>query len=373
MLQIHQPDTTSRLEGFGLTSDREIVRRVAIAMLLFGVGLELMYSVVFNPPDWTDAAAVLLSAAGLLWVVLPSWDKEEIDWRMVVPPALLGTLAVGLIGIGDEVEVGLSFLFLPAAVVMVFFWDSRAVQFAVMVPLSIIYIAVPAIWGDSDALEEAAMTLPLLIFSSWMLGWLFNRFRISRVEEARFRGTITALLMALEARDNFTAEHASAVLRLVTSVCEDLGLDEKQTQHIADVALLHDVGKIGVPDEILEKPAALNSEEWELVRRHPEIGQRILAEVPGFENVASAVRHEHERWDGSGYPDGLAGEQIPLASRIVLACDAYHVMLTERPWSDARSELAARQELRACSGTQFDPRVVAAILDALPPIDEAVR
>lgn len=338
-------------------------------MLVFGVVLEVMYSLAFREPDWTDAAAVVLTLAGLLWVVVPDWSGSALDWRMIVPPALMGTVAVGLIGIGDDVDVGLSFLFLPAAMVMVFFWDNRTAKLGVMIPLSLVYLAVPAIWGDADAFEEAAITLPLLIFSSSMLGWLFNRFHASSVEEARFRGTITALLMALEARDNFTAEHASAVLALVTSVCEDLGLDEKETQHIADVALLHDVGKIGVPDEILDKPSALNDEEWELVRRHPEIGQRILAEVPGFESVASAVRHEHERWDGTGYPDGLSEEEIPLASRIVLACDAYNVMLTERPWSDARSEQSARDELRACSGTQFDPEVIEAILRALPTIE----
>jgi HD-GYP domain-containing protein (c-di-GMP phosphodiesterase class II) len=108
------------------------------------------------------------------------------------------------------------------------------------------------------------------------------------------------------------------------------------------------------------------------MRRHPVIGERILNEVPGFEVVANAVRHEHERWDGTGYPDGLKGEQIPVASRIVLACDAYHAMTSDRPYRDAMSEAQAREQLKMHSGTQFDPQVVSALLvaiDALSPSD----
>ena len=198
-----------------------------------------------------------------------------------------------------------------------------------------------------------------------LLGSLFNRFRSASVEQARFRGTITALLMALDARDDYTAEHSSEVLQLVMSVSEDIGLEEKLQLHVADVALLHDIGKIGIPNEILHKPAALSEDEWEVMRRHPEIGERILAEVPGFESVATAVRHEHERWDGGGYPDGIAGEDIPIASRIVLACDAYHAMISQRPYRSPMSETDARDQLLSNAGTQFDPTVVESLLSVL--------
>jgi hypothetical protein len=363
----HIDTRSSRIEDFGLIADRELVRRVAIAMLAFGGALEIMYSVAFNAPDWTDAAAIGLTALATAWVLLVPWDIASP--RLIVGPVLMGVAAVALIAIGDSVAVGMSFLFLPAAVVMVFFWDDLIVKLAVMIPLSIVYVAVPAIWGDRAAVIEALTSLPLLLGSSAVLGAMFNRFRSASVEQARFRGTITALLMALDARDDHNSEHASEVLGLVMAVAEDLELDSRQTLQAADVALLHDIGKIGIPNEILDKPSALDDNEWDVMRRHPEIGERILNEVPGFETVAHAVRHEHERWDGTGYPDGLKGEGIPVASRIVLACDAYYAMLSERPYREPLSEVQARQQLILCSGTQFDPQVVISLLKALNALD----
>ncbi len=359
----NSPLNNSRIEDFGLVADHDLVRRIAIAMLAFGGAIEIMYSIAFATPDWTDAAAVGLVVLATAWVLMVRWDRSSP--RMIVPPILMGVVAVALIASGDGVAVGLSFLFLPAAVVMIFFWNDLLVKLAVMVPLSIVYVGVPAIWGSKDTLIEAIATLPLLLIMSFVLGALFHRFRRASIEQARFRGTITALLMALDARDDYTAEHSSEVLSLVMAVSEDVGLDAKETLHVADVALLHDIGKIGIPNEILDKPSALDDAEWEVMRRHPLIGERILNEVPGFEVVANAVRHEHERWDGSGYPDGLKGEQIPMASRIVLACDAYHAMTSDRPYREALSDAQAREQLKSNSGTQFDPQIVEALLAAL--------
>ncbi|MGH2905642.1 MAG: HD-GYP domain-containing protein [Solirubrobacterales bacterium] len=353
----------SRLEEFGLTADRELMRRVAIALLAFGCAIEAMYSIAFNAPDWTDAAAIGLVAIATAYVLIADWD--DISPRLIVPPVLMGLASVSLIAIGDDVAVGMPFFFLPAAVVMVFFWQDPIVKWTIMPPLVALYVLVPAIWGTHEAVVESLTTVPLLVGSSMLLGMLFNRFRSASVEQARFRGTITALLMALDARDDYTAEHSSEVLSLVMAVAEDIGLDERSQLHVADVALLHDIGKIGIPNEILHKPAALNDQEWEIMRRHPEIGERILAEVPGFEAVATAVRHEHERWDGAGYPDGIAGEQIPVASRIVLACDAYHAMTSERPYRSPMSETEAREQLLSNAGTQFDPAVVDTLLSVL--------
>jgi HD-GYP domain-containing protein (c-di-GMP phosphodiesterase class II) len=358
---------SSRIEDFGLTADRDLVRQVAVAMLAFGGALEVMYSVAFNAPDWTDAAAIGLTALATAIVLVLRWDRVSPRW--IVGPILLGVVAVALIAIGDGVAVGMSFLFLPAAVMTVFFWRDRYVKLAVLVPLTAIYIAVPAIWGSQEALVEAVTTLPLLLGCSFVLGAMFHRFRSASVVEARFRGTITALLMALDARDDHSTEHSSEVLSLVMAVSDDLGLDSRESLQTADVALLHDIGKIGIPNEILDKPSALDEEEWKIMRRHPVIGERILNEVPGFETVANAVRHEHERWDGSGYPDGLKGEEIPVASRIVLACDAYRAMRSDRPYREALSEAQAREQLRANSGSQFDPQVVRALLTALEAHD----
>jgi diguanylate cyclase (GGDEF)-like protein len=141
-----------------------------------------------------------------------------------------------------------------------------------------------------------------------------------------------------------------------------LGLDSAQMAELAAVALLHDVGKIGIPDGVLHKPGPLDDAEWDLMREHPVIGERILSSVPGLEAVARAVRHEHERWDGGGYPDGLHGQAIPLSSRIVLTCDAWHALVSDRPYRTALPREAAIAEMCRCSGTQFDPHIVSALL-----------
>lgn len=353
----------SRAENFGLVADHDLMRRTAIALLAFGGVLEAVYSIFFRSPDWTDAAGIgLIVAASLIVMALPF---DRISERWILGPLLLGLGAVSLISVGDDVAIGVSFFFLPAAVMMVFFWHDNVIKALVMTPLAMLYVGIPAIWGDHTTLIESLATLPLLISTSMLLGVLFHRFRNSTVEQARFRGTITALLMALEARDGHTAEHSSEVLSLVMAVSEDLGLEPQDQLHAADVALLHDIGKIGIPNEILNKPDDLTEAEWDVMRRHPEIGERILNEVPGFETVATAVRHEHERWDGTGYPDGKKGTEIPLASRIVLACDAYNAMTSRRPYREPLCEAEAREQLLRHAGTQFDPAIVDSLLEVL--------
>ena len=176
------------------------------------------------------------------------------------------------------------------------------------------------------------------------------------------RAVVRALAVTLQARDGYTGEHADAVHDLSVMVGARLGLDGAQMAELAAVALLHDVGKIGIPDGVLHKPGPLDDAEWELMREHPIIGERILASVPGLRAVAHAVRHEHERWDGGGYPDGLRGQEIPLSSRIVLTCDAWHALVSDRPYRAALPREAAIAELCRCSGTQFDPHVVSALL-----------
>jgi diguanylate cyclase (GGDEF)-like protein/putative nucleotidyltransferase with HDIG domain len=180
-----------------------------------------------------------------------------------------------------------------------------------------------------------------------------------------YRAVVHSLAAALEARDGYTGNHSDEVQRLAVAVARKLGLERDEVQLIRTVALLHDIGKIGIPDSILHKPARLEETEWQLMREHPAIGERILRPLPGLTAVATAVRHEHERWDGLGYPDGLAGEGIPLASRVVLACDAWHALVSDRPYRKALPVETALEELRACAGTQFDPRVVGALIECV--------
>jgi len=190
------------------------------------------------------------------------------------------------------------------------------------------------------------------------------------------RGAIGALALALAERDRGTGEHAEQVVALAGAVARRLGLDGEDVERIAAAALLHDIGKVAVPDSILSKPGPLNDEEWAVMREHTVVGERILRAVPGLGPVARMVRHGHEHFDGGGYPDGLRGDEIPLGSRIVLACDAYDAMTSERPYRAPLTHAEAVAQLTAGAGTQFDPRVVDALLGYLvdrTPVDYAAR
>ena len=178
---------------------------------------------------------------------------------------------------------------------------------------------------------------------------------------------VQALAAAIEARDNYTADHSDQVVRLATGAAMLLGLTADAAARVGHGALLHDVGKLGIPHEILRKDGSLDDAEWSVMVQHPVIGEGILRRLPQLASLARIVRHEHEHWDGTGYPDGLAGEQIPIGSRIILACDAYAAMITERPYRLALTAADAKAELRTRAGTQFDPDVVEALLDLLGP------
>lgn len=174
------------------------------------------------------------------------------------------------------------------------------------------------------------------------------------------RQTRDVLLQVLREREPELHHHLAGVAALAVAVGRHLSLSAEQLDEVTRAAELHDVGKIAIPDEILHKPAALDADEWQLMRQHTIIGDRILGAAPAMRPVAEIVRASHERWDGKGYPDGLAGEQIPLGARIVSVCDAYHAMTTPRPYQGMLERDAALAELRRCAGTQFDPTVVEA-------------
>jgi putative nucleotidyltransferase with HDIG domain len=191
---------------------------------------------------------------------------------------------------------------------------------------------------------------------------------IEQLKES-FIGTAEALANALEAKDHDTADHARSMAELAVAVGERLGLDEAELEDLRYGAIFHDIGKIAIPDAILNKPGPLDDEERALLERHTEFGEQILAPVPFLSRVREMVRHDHERWDGAGYPDGLRGEQIPLGSRIVFVVDAYHAMISDRPYREAMPPVDALRELRENAGRQFDPRVVEAFLSVIEARD----
>jgi HD-GYP domain-containing protein (c-di-GMP phosphodiesterase class II) len=183
--------------------------------------------------------------------------------------------------------------------------------------------------------------------------------------EETYVGTAAALAAALEAKDNYTADHAQSIADLAVEVGEEIGLDGRSLRDLRYGAIFHDIGKIAIPDAILHKPGPLTDDEFEVVKRHPITGEQILAPVPFLADVRSIVRHDHERWDGAGYPDGLSAQQIPIGARIVLVVDAFHAMISDRPYRQGMPEGQAKAELSAGAGTQFDPDIVDAFLRVL--------
>ena len=183
--------------------------------------------------------------------------------------------------------------------------------------------------------------------------------------------TIGMLADTLEAKDPYTKGHCDQVSQYARHAAERLALSDDEARVACYAALLHDVGKIGVSDGILNKPGPLIPEERRLVQAHVRIGFDLLSSIPALQDVARATLHHHEWFDGSGYPDGLAGDHIPIASRIVAVVDAYCAMLDKRSYKEAYTPEHAREELRRCAGSQFDPAIVEAVLAAIQEVDAA--
>jgi HD-GYP domain-containing protein (c-di-GMP phosphodiesterase class II) len=180
--------------------------------------------------------------------------------------------------------------------------------------------------------------------------------------ERTFLSTVAALANALEAKDEYTSSHARWITDMSLLVGKELELDRDALKRLELGALFHDIGKIGIPSEILQKPGPLTDEEFEIVKEHPELGEKILAPIERLADVRPIVRACHERWDGLGYPDGKSGDDIPVEARIVLVCDAFHAMVTDRPYRMRLPAEEAVRRLRESSGTQFDPSAVSAFV-----------
>jgi HD-GYP domain-containing protein (c-di-GMP phosphodiesterase class II) len=211
----------------------------------------------------------------------------------------------------------------------------------------------------------------LLVLPVVALLFIFSRERTARIEQSlelsrAYRGTTLLLSDVLDGDDEYTAFHSRGVVQLSIAVAERMGLDARQLRNVEFGALLHDVGKIAIPKEILHKPGKLSADEWVVMETHTVEGQKLLDRVGGvLGQVGQIVRSSHERWDGQGYPDGVTGDDIPLESTIVAACDAFNAMTTHRPYRRALEPHEAIAELRANSGTQFSPLVVEALIELI--------
>jgi putative nucleotidyltransferase with HDIG domain len=218
------------------------------------------------------------------------------------------------------------------------------------------------------AATQVGAGVVLLILPLAIVLAVLSRERQARVDQAielssAYRGTAMLLGDVVEADDAYTGSHSRGVVELSLAVADQLGLDRRQRRNVEFAALLHDVGKISVPKEIINKAGPLDPEEWKVMYRHTIEGEEMLNQVGGvLSEVGRIVRSSHEHYDGSGYPDGLAGEEIPIEARIVTCCDAFSAMTTTRSYRKAMPVEAALAEVRACAGTQFDPRVAASLV-----------
>jgi HD-GYP domain-containing protein (c-di-GMP phosphodiesterase class II) len=199
----------------------------------------------------------------------------------------------------------------------------------------------------------------------------FAKERQHRIDNAlelsnAYRGTAMLLGDVIEADDAYTGSHSRDVVDLALGVADALGLDAAERRQTEFAALLHDVGKVKIPAEIINKAGPLDDAEWQVMKTHTILGESMLTQIGGLlGDVGRIVRSCHERWDGTGYPDALAGESIPLSARIVCACDAWSAMRTDRSYRKALPLEEAAAELRACAGTHFDPQVVEALCTVL--------
>ncbi len=339
------------------------VGRLAACAWLLGAVLSTAYVITTDGVTIGSWALLSFCLVGCLTSLLVPWHRAERWW--VLPMIAYATVVISSATVVLDKPGITAFHLFPLLFLAYFYWGRWNVIVPGYATWCGLFVGAEFLRSDTISGEQLIVAMPTFIATSAMVGVLAHRVRsVSSTERKRFKATVEALCAALSARDGYTGEHSAETLELVMAVTTQLALESEVVETISDVALLHDIGKIGIPNEILHSPGKLDERQWEVMKQHPVIGERIVARIPGLEDVARAIRHEHERWDGKGYPDGLKGSEIPLASRIVLVCDAFHAMTSDRPYRTAMSDDEARAELVRHAGTQFDPVIVGALLSS---------
>jgi diguanylate cyclase (GGDEF)-like protein/putative nucleotidyltransferase with HDIG domain len=344
---------------------------IVIATDYLGSGLQVNY-----PTEWLITA--LACAAGVVCWILP-WGEVPARWFTPVVFGGIAMLTVGVFATGGT-QSHLSVLYL---VIVVFTASMLEFQTSVAVLVTaILAAALPlairgwdSYYARSVVLLAASMVIcayiPALVRKALRAENQLAEQRREELEQS-YLSTVAALAAALDAKDRHTEAHSRETAALAKAVGRRLGLEADALRFLEYGALLHDIGKIGVPGYILNKPGPLDAEETAIMREHPVIGERIVASVPFLARIRPIVRAEHERWDGGGYPDRLSGERIPIEARIVHACDAFQAMASDRPYRVARPREWIMEEIRAQAGRQFDPRVAQALLEVIESGEVAV-
>ena len=333
---------------------------VSTVPLVVGAGLALSATIDVYRRDVSPLRAAVYPANGLFALgpaaVIALAGEPDADWRggAVLVAALLAQALNDFLASATVERLALGIR--PGQLV-------RPLATTLAIDLLVAPVAFAAVMANR--FEPGALLLPIPLV---LLLMLFARERRGKLDSAielsgAYRGTAFLLGDVIEADDAYTGEHSRQVVELVTAVGEQLNLSARHLQLAELTALLHDVGKIRIPAAIINKPGPLDPDERALMQTHAAEGEELLKRVGGLlGEVGTIVRSCHERWDGHGYPDGLAGEEIPLIARLVCCCDAYNAMTTDRPYREALSPAAAFAELKANAGAQFDPNVVAALL-----------
>ena len=346
------------------------------ALALWGLGLVVMASnyvgprlEVSYPIEWTVTIACL-GAGVLCWF----WPWPDLPAQRFLPVVVFGVV---LNGVSLFATGGIHSHFLALLTVIIVFTASLfPLRVAAMILVAnTIVAALPLLlqhWDGFYARSLIVLTasmvvcafVPSLVRRALRRENLLAEARRHELERS-YLATIEALATALDAKDRHTEAHSRETAALSRAVGRRMGLDDERLRFLEYAALLHDIGKIGIPGYVLNKPGPLDAEENAIMREHPVIGERIVASVPFLTRIRPIVRAEHERWDGGGYPDGLAGEAIPIEARIIHACDAFQAMSSDRPYRRARPRDWILNEIATQSGKQFDPTVAAALLDVV--------
>lgn len=325
------------------------------------------------------AAFVAVAASGLFRVVVRKAPPSRLLLTLGNSWFAIGPAAVFAIAGTEPRHAGALLLIVALfaqfavdfAVSSLRFWFDNGAGLVAQLRDSWVYGVDAGLSGMALIVAEDIHRFPLAALGSLpILGVLavFARERRDRITgllelNNAYRGTALVLGDVVEADDGYTGEHCRGVVRLALALGREVGLSAEQIRNLEFGALLHDVGKIAVPKEIINKPGKLDAREWEIMTTHTTAGQEMLDRIGGFmRKVGLIVRSHHERWDGCGYPDGLIGEEIPLEARIIACCDSWSAMRTDRSYRKALSYEVARAEIVANSGRQFDPRVAEAFL-----------
>jgi HD-GYP domain-containing protein (c-di-GMP phosphodiesterase class II) len=217
--------------------------------------------------------------------------------------------------------------------------------------------AVAALRKHGDDPLVSSMDLKLVAATTASIGVLIENATLYEDQRSMFLGTLRALTSAIDAKDRYTRGHSERVAYMATRLGDAIGLDAESAQRLHIAGLVHDVGKIGVPEAVLGKPGRLTDDEFALIKLHPEIGHRILKDIPQFSDILPGVLYHHERWDGRGYPHGIKGDEIPMFARLIAIADSFDAMSSTRTYRSALPREKVLDEIAKCGGTQFDPQL----------------